>query len=288
MKTLRFLAVFLIILLVSAYLAPWIYQLTHYKFERILSRLVMVLSLTALLIFVRKDLKNLFRYGLEWDENRSPGSLLRGVGIGVFTLAFLTAVEVLLGGRSFIPRWAGWVPVVAKTVQYTFSALLVGFLEETLFRGWCYSTLKKRFSMWGSLFATNGIYAILHFFKGGKYPVPQDPAFSDSVRVMLHLLDPLRSPLELLPTFFGLLLFGLILSFCYLRTGSLYFSIGLHAGCVFFLKIDNWFIQSVPQASPLIFGDKNLYSGAIGFSFFVLLFFFLKKFLSGGSFSGKR
>ena len=50
---LRFVAVFVSILLLSAVLAPILYDFLPFKFERIFQRLVMVLALLALLIFVR-------------------------------------------------------------------------------------------------------------------------------------------------------------------------------------------------------------------------------------------
>lgn len=280
MKILRIIAVFIGIFLLSAFLAPWIYALTGFKFERILSRLIMVFSLAAILFFIRHHWRDLFKQGLTWDRLGSFPLLSRGFLIGFMTLGLLTATEVALGGRSYIPNWDGAFEVSLKMLQYFLVSLLVGFIEETFFRGFLYSKIRGRLPVWGSLLAVNSFYAVLHFFKGGGIPIPAQPTVADSFRILLHLVDPLKNPAELAPTFFGLLFFGGILSYCYLKTGSLYFSIGLHAGCVFFLKVDGWFIQSVPQASALIFGDKNLYSGVIGFCFFAVLFLFLTRFLS--------
>ncbi|HNV85377.1 MAG TPA: CPBP family intramembrane metalloprotease [Candidatus Omnitrophota bacterium] len=279
MKALKFFLVFSGILAASAFLAPWIYQLTGFKFERILSRLVMIFSLFAILCLMRWDFKGLLRYGLTWDPERSASFLTRGFVIGVVTLGLLTAAAVFLGGREWLPRWKGIGVVISKTLQYGFAAFLIGVLEETFFRGFLYGRLKERWNLFWSLAGTNSFYSLLHFFKGGNYGVPPNPDFTDSFKSMFHLLDPFWNPAQLVPAFLGLLLFGLILSYCYLKTRSLYFSIGLHAGCVFFLKVDGWFVGSVPNTSLLIFGSKNLYDGLLGLFFFGILFLFLTRLL---------
>jgi len=283
MKFLKFFLVFLVILLASAFLAPWIYQFSGFKFERILSRLVMIFSLLAIVCFIRWDFKGLSRYGLTWEQNRSFSFLSRGFIFGVVTLGLLTAVAIFLGGREFVPRWKGFAVVSVKTIQYVFGAFLIGILEETFFRGFFYNRLRERWPLFLSVAGTNVFYALLHFFKGGNYPIPANPGFTDSLKTMIHLLDPFLNPVQLIPVFLGLFLFGVILSYCYLKTNSLYLSIGLHAGCVFFLKVDGWFVGSVPNASLLIFGDKNLYDGLLGLFFFGLLFLFLWKHLKNGA-----
>ncbi len=276
MRLLKFILIFTGILLVSAFLAPLIYQCTSFKFERILSRLVTVFSLVTVFLFVRKRSENLGKYGLLWNEH-SFAFITRGFLIGFITLGLLTAVEIILGGRQFSNNWDPAWKVGVQIVQYLCISLFVGFLEEFFFRGFIFGQLKANFSTFVGLLGTNLVYASLHFFKGGGYVVPDHPNFIDSFKVMVHLADPFFHAARLWPSFLGLLFFGTILSFGFLRTGSLFLSIGIHAGCVFFLKVDNWFVVSVPTASTLLFGDKNLYSGLFGWFFLGLLYLFLNR-----------
>lgn len=264
------------ILLFSAFLAPLIYQIHPFKFERILSRLIMVFVLAWLLIKVRWRQLDYKSMGLEWSP-QTRKQLLTGFLIGFLTLLLLTAVMLLFKARVLVFHFKGFPYVLYKPFEYIFSALLVGVIEEVFFRYFIFSRLRVRFSLTGSLIGANLIYAGLHFFKGGQYPVPADPGFLDSLSIMLHLLDPFRDPVKLLPTFLSLFMFGYILSYCYLKLNSLYLSIGLHAGCVFLLKIDGWFVESAADAPAWFFGDKNLYNGGLGFLFLIGLFFFMRK-----------
>lgn len=270
------LLIFAGILLASALLAPVIYQIHPFKFERILSRLIMVFVLAWLLIKVRWRELDYKSMGLEWNQQAAK-QLYTGFLIGVFTLVLLTLVMLLFKARILVFHFKGFPYVLYKPFEYVLSSLLVGVIEEVFFRVFIFSRLRGRFPLTASIIGANLIYAGLHFFKGGQYPVPADPGFLDSLLIMLHLLDPFRDPIRLLPTFLSLFMFGYILSYCYLRLKSLYFSIGLHAGCVFLLKIDGWFVESVAEAPAWIFGDKNLYNGGLGFLFLVLLFLLLRK-----------
>lgn len=276
MKALKVLAVCLAILLASAFAAPLIYSVTPFKFERILSRLIMIFSLAAIFFFARIRASDLEAYGLRVGKRSLP-FLGHGFLFGFATLAFLTFVEVILGGRDISPNLDPWGEMILKGVQYFFAALLIGGLEEFFFRGFVFVHLARKVSLLWSLAATNLIYAILHFFKGGAYAVPVHPTFMDSWKVMVHLADPFRHPASLWPHALGLFLFGLVLSYCFLQTKTLYLSMGLHAGCAFFLKVDNWFVASVPTGSALLYGDKNLHSGILGWIFLVILFLFLDR-----------
>jgi membrane protease YdiL (CAAX protease family) len=271
MKWIKFFLAAASVLLLSACLAPWIYSFTPYEFERILSRLVMVFSLVAMAAFVRFRGPDLETYGLS-GARWSWKHLWTGFAAGILTLGLLTLAELPMGGRALHLNLPAFWKLFYKPLEYLASALLIGLIEEFFFRAFIFQSLRKRWAIPASLLAANALYAVVHFFKGGNYPVPAQPSPADALKIILHLGDAFLKPGEIWPSFVGLLLFGLILSYAYLKTGSLAMSIGLHAGCVFFLKMDNWFVASVPGASSLLFGDKNLYSGLLGWLFLGLLF----------------
>lgn len=277
MKFLKVLFVFLVILLLSAFIAPFIFEISPFKFERILSRLVMVFSLLAIVFMARIRFRDLEKYGLAAPENWRK-RLRQGFVMGFLTLALLTMVEIVLGGRQIAANLDPWWQMLLRVGEYCFASLIIGLTEELFFRGFLFTQLKRQFPAALSVLTANLIYAALHFFKGGGHTIPAHPGFTDSLKVIVHLADPFLKPVEWCPTFLGLFLFGLVLSYAFLKTGSLFLSIGLHAGSVFFLKIDNWFIASVPQAPPLVFGDKNLHSGLLGWAFIGLLFLWLYRY----------
>ncbi len=66
---------------------------------------------------------------------------------------------------------------------------------------------------------------------------------------------------QLIPGFLNLTLAGALLALAYQRTGNLYFSIGLHAGWIFWLKSYGIFTREVPGANAGFWGGAKLIDG---------------------------
>ena len=75
----------------------------------------------------------------------------------------------------------------------------------------------------------------------------------------------------MIPGIIGLTLVGLILGIAYLRTGSLYLSVGLHAGWVFMIKFDGTFTSRAPDASPVWFGDDKMVTGIVAWGMLLIV-----------------
>jgi membrane protease YdiL (CAAX protease family) len=67
------------------------------------------------------------------------------------------------------------------------------------------------------------------------------------------------------PAFFNLILAGTLLGLAYQRTGNLYFSIGLHAGWIFWLKTYGAFSASAPHAATWFWGTGKMVDGWLAF-----------------------
>jgi uncharacterized protein len=270
-KIIVFLSCFVCILIISALLAPVIYQYTDFKFHRIMTRLIMVQFLALAFWYYKKadktNLKNLFlSYGLKWHGKSSRSSLIQGFVVTFSVLAILIMLEMFLGAREFRLNIKTKWPL--QIIEYTCAAFIIGFLEEFFFRGMVFEKAKK-FSLFWAFVLTNSFYSIIHFLKAKHVPIGDTASVKDSFRLIVGFFGPLSDPLAILPGFIGLLIFGLLLSYAYWRTGSLYHSIGIHAGAVFFLKIDGFFMHINPDASVLLYGDKNVYTGILGWIFIV-------------------
>ena len=243
---LKFLAVFSGILILSALLAPLFYdlfQMFHpYKFERIFQRIVMILSLVAVACFVRVKKETLISYGLAWQ----PQSLRlfgKGFTIGVLVLGMVGVVRVFSGQAVFAPdtfSLGGWI---VKFVLALATALLIGGMEEFFFRGFIFRSLMNltRNRVLLCVLVTTSFYAIIHFIGMKKIFIDPSPNFIDGLRLIgAPFLSLVQWP-KFWPEALGLFLFGLALNSAAYRSGSLYPAIGLHAGCVFFVKMDDSF-----------------------------------------------
>lgn len=280
-KTITFLLTFSFIIIVSAFLAPYLATFLDFKFHRIFSRCVTVGVIGwALIAFVRADkasLREVFkRYGLKWKRRDSRAAIMQGFFITFGILTALMLLQLVLGARIFHLNIKTKWPL--QLIEYTAACFIIAFIEEFFFRGLIFQKLRK-WSVFGAVVITNSFYAVVHFLKAPDLVISETPTVYDSFRLIGALLQPLFDPMSLLVGFVGLFIFGLILTYPVHKTGSLYYSIGIHAGAVFFLKIDGFFLNVNHEMPQLLYGDKNVYTGILGWIFMACIHFCMVYFI---------
>ncbi len=185
------------------------------------------------------------RHGLE---------LLSGLCLGFVSLFCLFMVE----------GWLGWVhwQTTQLLPKLVLEGLMVGsgfgFAEELLFRGWLVDELQQDYRPKVVLWSGSAIYALLHFVK------------------------PWSEILRTLPSFPGLFLLGLILSWArQIHCGRLGFAIGLHAGLVwsyYVINVGN-LVHYLDQVPVWVTGiDRNPLAGGMGLLFLSLIGLTLRNF----------
>ncbi|TLD72854.1 CPBP family intramembrane metalloprotease [Phragmitibacter flavus] len=160
----------------------------------------------------------------------------------LFVTGFVFAAGLLLiMGTAFIqvdayrmkaePRWLDLLSPIT-------SALAVGMIEEFLFRGAILGILCRSLGMKAGLFWTTLFFAVVHFLKP-----PDDEAIANAnvtwttgFWVIPQLFRGFGQFEFFVEEFLTLSAVGFVLGWVRLRTGSLWGSIGLHAGWVFGLK----------------------------------------------------
>ncbi len=267
---LKFILIFSCILLLSAALAPVLYKLMPFKFEKVFNRLVMIFSLLAVLFFVRFRRESFQSFGLAWERD-SLAMAMKAFATGLFILVLLSATSIALGNAHWHPTkgW-GW-HWLWRIPKFLNAGILIGIIEEFFFRGFIFRSFKEKFSwpLFPSLIVTNVFYALIHFVSDYSPFIGPDPTFQDSFKLMAAPFQSLANWRGIGPHAFGLFLFGLVLNDQVLRTRSLYPAIGLHAACVFFIKLDGFFVDYTSHG--LLFGTNTLIDGALGWSFLILL-----------------
>lgn len=281
MKTLlKFFLIAAAVLLLSAFLAPILHNFLPFKFGRIFNRLVMIGTLAAIIIFVRIRKQDLQSAGLIGDSSALKFFMTSFIS-GFLLLSVLMVIEVKAGVMGFKLRELGALQWAGRLAGDLGAALLIAFIEETFFRGFIFSKLRGSFkgSIVPAVLITSVFYSLIHFISGKKPFVGPDPVFWDSIRLMAA---PFKSLIDW-PNYWdqavGLFIFGIVLNALFIRTRSLYAPMGLHAGCVFFVKLDGLFADSLTNKT-LFWGSPKMYDGLAGWSALaltgILLFIFLK------------
>jgi CAAX protease family protein len=145
------------------------------------------------------------------------------------------------------------------------TGLTVGFLEEIFFRGIIFRGLLEDWKPLPAFLTANLFYSALHFVKPGEQYFLSGVDPWAGFRHLFSTFAPFLEPTEIVPGMIGLLLIGIVLSYAFLRTGTLYLSIGLHAGWIISIKTVRIFGDYQRESLGWLFGstDPKIVSGVV-------------------------
>jgi membrane protease YdiL (CAAX protease family) len=200
----------------------------RFPFPRIFDRTVMATLLATLILFARPlRMRSLLARGF-----RDPGSnwadVLRGLAAATVVIALLFACAALVGAHG----GPGLERLRDRFPGYLLQAVVVGIIEEGFFRAFLMGGMTADLGRRGGLIVSSAIYAVSHLLRSPArlYLTGFHPAAG------LHNLagsaTQLSDPGTAVPALIGLFLLGLVLGGAFLHTGTVYLSIGLHAGFV--------------------------------------------------------
>jgi hypothetical protein len=258
----------------GALLAPWLYWLAQWgaahwtapaglagnPFARFVLRGILGLAVVLLWPLLRAcGMFSAREIGLA-KGGRPLGNLLAGFSIGFGTLGGAAVLAVICGGRTVhLPH--GGLEADRVLLGATVTAAVVAMIEELIFRGALFGILRKTWPWPVALAVSSAVYASVHFLQKAV-PVASIDWLS-GIRVLPALF---HIPLEgLAPAFFALLLAGAILALVYQRTGTLFMSIGIHAGWIFWLAAYRLLTREAPGAARAIWGSDKLIDGWLPF-----------------------
>lgn len=226
----------LLISLVLTLLAhPWL----SLSWWRVFRRCVSIASAISLWLVISKaEHRSIRSYGF-LAPRAGKRQFLFGLGLGLGTLGIVFGIG-LAGGLYRISITPDAVKLWRVVVGFIPAALLVGILEELVFRGFLLQHL-LRYSTSAAVIASSALYSLVHL-KGAE-------------------MDLALSMRELA----GLFLLGVVLALSYLRTSQLYLAVGLHAALAYGARVNKLVMEILPDESIGWFvGTSRLVNGALG------------------------
>jgi membrane protease YdiL (CAAX protease family) len=280
MRPVRSLIIFLaVVFLGGGLLAPWLFwlaqSLSHVfptlaknPFHRFVNRSLLGVALIGLWPFLRNlGVRSASDVGIvqpagQWRR------LLGGFALGFGSLACVALIVLAAGARKINADLAS-VELARKLLSITATAAIVAVLEELLFRGALFGALRRAWHWLFALAVSSAVYALVHFMESAKLSGPVD--WLSGLELLPRMLHGFTNWREVTPGFFNLTLAGLLLGIGYHRTGNLYFSIGLHAGWIFWLKAHGMLTLEVPGKALWFWGSSRLIDGWLAFFVLALL-----------------
>jgi membrane protease YdiL (CAAX protease family) len=266
-----FLIYLAVVLAGGALLAPWLYwaaqeaasrwpplePLLQFGFHRYMNRALLVMALMGLWPLLRcLGARSLAELGLS-NPGRSLGKLLSGFVLGFLSLAVVACLVLGAGGRAWDP--CTLAQFIARLGKAGLTAAVVALLEEILFRGGLFGALRKACRWPVALLASSALYALVHFLDSAqRFPQVH---WHSGFAALQQMAQGFGRWEALIPGFLNLWLAGLLLGLAYQRTGNLYFSIGLHAGWILWLKLYGFLTLEQPGACGWFWGTERLIDG---------------------------
>ncbi|MBN2190014.1 MAG: CPBP family intramembrane metalloprotease [Candidatus Aureabacteria bacterium] len=196
------------------------------------------------------------------DTSLAAKKYIYGLVSGILSLCILLSAFSFFRLRCPDPDFL-WSSFLRRAVTALFIAVAVSTFEEFVFRGYLFSKIKKYSSLRVSFWAVTVIFALLHLVK---------PVFIDGEKFLP----------EHLAAMFGITAVSYILMDSRIKTGNLFFPMGIHAGWVFIMKTksifldvpthygDSWFL-------PLFGSTEYFEGGLVSCLFLVAVSVFLTK-----------
>ncbi|MBE7500211.1 MAG: CPBP family intramembrane metalloprotease [Verrucomicrobiales bacterium] len=269
----RVLSVYVAVVFVGgALLAPWLYWLVEAladtvpglaglaekPFHRYVNRAMLVLALAGMVPLLRGFGATSFgAFGLVRPAGQG-WRLLGGFALGLVSLAVIAVAATVAEVRQVAPDLTAG-RLASRLAGGALTAVSVSLIEEVLFRGAIFGAFRRVTHWMNALLLSSAIYAILHFLESARQ-VGEVQWYSGLV-LLPKMLRGFTDLERVIPGFFNLTLAGALLALAYHRTGTLYFSIGLHAGWIFWLRVYGALTDTRPGASIWFWGSDRMTDG---------------------------
>jgi len=191
--------------------------------EQKIALLVSLYLLAPIILLLTNWLTNQSFASYGWIANFSiVYSVLLGFGWGILSLAFVFGCQIYFGFCEL--KLSNLKSVPSTLFSIVLVALLVGGVEELVFRGFLFTQLEKIYSVWVAATISSLIFALLHLVWERRETTPQLP---------------------------GLWLMGMVLVLArFADNGSLGLAWGLHTGWV-------WSIASIDTLNLVNYTDDK-------------------------------
>ena len=256
------------------------YEDGMYDFGKVMRRIMMVAALIVFLVF---------RKSLRFGALVSSGLKIRPGFLKQFLFGFLLAGTPLLIYYGLGLLTGAWIihidydsagVTVLYIIKYALIGCLIGVIEEILFRGFVLQSFLESMSLPVAVCACSLIYSMLHFFRADVFVSTGFQPFVGFTTIAQFFKPIFFEFFKNLPATIGLFLVGVVLSYAFIKTKSLYLSIGLHTGMVFMMKADGMFLVRVREKLGWLFGDSKLVTGVLVWFFLILILFVIKRIYS--------
>ena len=220
---------------IHALLSNWF----ELEFDRVASRSVLLLAILLFIpLFKILKFKTWQELGYSTNKKQFFGDLIKGIGFGILIMSPVVMGLLLTNNRIIDTDWEITLSNIAGLFIASLAAgLIIGLIEETLFRGAMLTAIEKYGSAIFAITITSFIYALVHFLEPTITFESSSLHWGSGFALLKNSLSPLMQVGVLIDSFLALFLAGVLLALVKLRNNRIALCIGIHAGWVMVIKI---------------------------------------------------
>ena len=231
-----------ILAFISGALLAWpVYEVLHLfldvRFHKIVSNTITLCAFVF--VYLLLSYHNALDRETTGFETRTTGihpALLRGFAAGIL---IMTVLEVLLYGLGIhkmepeLQPGAGFFLLL--TGKAVISGIMVGLVEESLYRGALLGILLRKTGILTAILVSSTVYSAVHFIGFPAVGENTDVHILTGLALLPDAFVRFSDP-GILDAFLALTLFGALLALVRIRNGNIIQCIGLHAGVVIAIR----------------------------------------------------
>lgn len=205
--------------------------------------------------------------------------MLNGFVYGMIIMLMIELILFLLGIHELdTSRSITLNSISLLFVKAILAGVLIGLIEESIFRGALFSGLYKQTGPVITVFFSSLVYATVHFIRYRDLPADTDIGWLTGLTMMPEAFRRF-SEWSILDYFLTLFIFGVLLGLLRLKHKSIAACIGVHAGIVMLIKLADYFTNRTHNSNfDYLVSQYNSTFGWISFIVILLftIFYFVK------------
>ena len=191
-------------------------------------------------------------------------TLTKSLIAGFLMLAPISLFFIFCGYRFWEGSSGSLLSLLITIVSALISGILIGIIEETLFRGLIQSQLSKALNIIWAVLIVNLIYSSAHFLQVPDSISHSQVHWYSGFITLKDAFSNLANFNLFADSWIALLLAGIFLSIVKIRSNNLWWCIGIHAGWVMHIKLIKAFTErNIDAECSWLASDYDKYIGEL-------------------------
>tara|TARA_R110000782_G_scaffold160186_1_gene252232 strand:- start:1006 stop:1884 length:879 start_codon:yes stop_codon:yes gene_type:complete len=218
-------------------------------------------------------------FGYSGKSLKFLNSMFNGFIYGMIIMLIIEVLLLLLGIHEIdTNRSITMASIAERIAKALLAGLLIGLVEESIFRGALFTGLYKQTGAVITVFFSSLVYSTVHFIRYRDLPADTDISWLTGISMMPEAFRRFHE-WSIVDYFLTLFIFGVLLGLLRLKHRGIAACIGVHAGIVMLIKLADYFTNRTHNSNyDYMVSQYNSTFGWISFAVILLftVFYLLK------------